>query len=179
LRKLTPNNIVLLCVATLLALVSCRKQELHLKRTNYTASNLRLDGYYYDDQNDSSQKTGRAFLYNNGIVFYLSGYSLNQNSEFVASLQDPVIVKSNRERRSNWGVFIVEGTNIKYETPSVSESGAPYVLEGSVLNDTTIYFTQYYELTKKGKKRKQSSTDITFRFVQFSPKPDSTNNFIP
>lgn len=49
------------------------------------------------------------------------------------------------------------------------------IRSGVVLDDKTFKFTESTD--QKGKDR--NSLDQTYHFRQFSPKPDSTNNFVP
>ena len=49
-----------------------------------------------------------------------------------------------------------------------------YIREGKILNDTTFHITASYR--PDGSERREK--DEIYHFKQFSPKPDSTNNFV-
>jgi hypothetical protein len=49
-----------------------------------------------------------------------------------------------------------------------------YVKEGFILNDTTLQITRMYRVDGSD----EHILNYTYHFRQFSPKPDSTNNFI-
>jgi len=51
------------------------------------------------------------------------------------------------------------------------------VREGDIINDTTFVISVSYRM-KKGKKTEVKARNETYHFKQFSPQPDSTNNFI-
>jgi hypothetical protein len=180
LRKQTPNNIVLLCVATLLTFVSCRKQELHLKKTNYMG-NLRLDGYYFRKEVFDGQETGVPFfLFKNGIILNIGGFDINNQSQWEQTING-LEIETAQNYKPAWGIFVVEGNIIKFEKwyPNSSRNLPAYVREGTILNDSTFKITESYRLTKRGNKKEREEISEIYRFVQFSPKPDSTNSFIP
>jgi hypothetical protein len=52
-----------------------------------------------------------------------------------------------------------------------------YTNIGVILNDTTFQLTESYRL-KKGEKTEYQILDEIYHFRQYSPKPDSTNDFI-
>jgi hypothetical protein len=79
----------------------------------------------------------------------------------------------------NWGVFQVNGANIKFERWYPS-SGGPlkaYISSGEILNDTTFLITESYRM-QKGNKTELKDRNETYYFREFSPKSDSTNKFI-
>ena len=178
------NNMKLLIVemVMILTLFSCIKDEfkddeLSIQRTNYTGNQLRIDGYYYEMLNNS---------YFSSYCFYENGTLIAPGGVFATiSEMDNYIIKefissqNYKNYKSNWGVFKIENSNIKFEKwyPS-SGGGLPaYVREGNIINDTTFVISVSYRM-KKGKKTEVKARNETYHFKQFSPKPDSTNNFI-
>ncbi len=83
--------------------------------------------------------------------------------------------------KASWGVFNIEGNTIKFEKwyfYGGRHYGA-FISEGKILNDTTFHLTEFYRLTRKGKKKECRELDETYYFKQFSPKSDSTNVYVP
>ena len=74
-------------------------------------------------------------------------------------------------------MFLIEDNNIKFDRWYPSER--PYqafVREGVILNDTTFHITKSYRSNGNTEARVR---DEIYHFRKFSPKPDSTNRFIP
>jgi hypothetical protein len=143
---------------------------LSIVRQDYQGNELRMNGYYYHEITKEEGTLYRRYaLYRNGIIRYLGA-----NSD-----PDPIRFQ-NGQHKTLWGVFQIKGKNIKYERWYPS-SGGPlqsYVLSGIILNDTTFRITESYRM-QKGIKTEESKENETYHFRKFSPKPDSTNRFIP
>jgi hypothetical protein len=155
---------------------SCDKlfpdDKLSLHQTPYTGSELRIDGYYYNYF--EGWRINTHFFYANGIIRYGGGGS-SSFQEFEERIKNSTILPG--DTKTEWGVFIVNNDIIKFEKwyPS-SGGGAPaYVREGRILNDTTFHITISYR--SNGSERRIK--DEIYHFKQYSPKPDSTNEFIP
>lgn len=75
-----------------------------------------------------------------------------------------------------WGLFNITGNSIQFERyyPSDNLSKKAYVRSGEILNDTTFRITK--SIRSDGTEEKVK--DEIFYFKQFSPKIDSTNNWI-
>jgi hypothetical protein len=173
-----------LCILLLFS-SSCKKirfkdDELQLNRENYTGSQLRIDGYYHE-QKPIDSKGNSFFFFRNGILLYGYSFSKNEQGDFEINWKNGQYENLVKQNKENWGVFVIDGNNIKFEKWYPSNSGylPSFVKEGSIINDSTFIITSFYRLTKKGKKREYEEINETYRFVEFSPKPDSTNNFIP
>ena len=162
-----------------LIFVGCNKMfppdNLSLQRIPYSGNELRIDGYYYTEMYNYKEKFLNVyFFYANGIVRYGGGGYLSCEEVEDCILNNQII---QGKSRTDWGVFQVNGDNVKFERwyPS-SGGGAPaYVREGTILNDTTFHITLSYR--SNGKERETKNEMYHFR--QFSHKPDSTNRFIP
>lgn len=165
--KRTPILLLLISIV-----YSCTTMKpLSLEREDYNGKNLRLDGYYYSPYEEGYTS---FFLFENGI--YLDNGStiktdgINKLDEIIKSMY-PLNPKYSVPYR--WGIFIVNGSDIKIEA-WLSGSGGAYpthLVKGKIINDTTIAISGL-----KGKKY-DNQVDY-FHFRQFSPKPDSTNEFI-
>jgi hypothetical protein len=157
----------------------CTKDELlSLQRTNFTGTNLRLDGFFYFQYGQvGNEYTDVLFLYRNGIVFYEGIIR-----EYDLVLVEQSLLSENRaptaqRGKSSWGVFLVDGDIIKLER-RYNAWGRPYqsfIREGVILNDTTLRIMKSYR--SFGTPDVQSM-DRIYHFRSFSPKPDSTNVYI-
>lgn len=161
-------------------LCSCKSSDLILPRRDLDAG-MRLDGYYYRnfiDPVNGKPFTNILFLYKNGVVlncFSVLSHDVGDMDEYVRSRFGGQFDISNK--RLNWGIVVVEESVIKFEQWYPSSGGPMPVLikRGVVVDDTTFKFTEI--TNQKGKDRK--TLNDTYHFRQFSPKPDSTNNFVP
>lgn len=154
---------------------------LSIKREPYTGSLLRIDGYYYEKYaiGNGDYRYNIYFFYKNGTVLYgetPSGDELQQKEAEYISGSFYVKIK---EQKYYWGLFKVENNNIKFERwyPGDPPLKA-YIREGNIINDSTFIITESYRM-QGGKKTEVRARSETFHFKAFSPKPDSTNKFIP
>jgi len=156
-----------------------KDDELSLEKESYEGEQLRIDGYYYYRYSTSKgYRLLTYFLYNDGTLIY-GGAPLESNqSEKEQQYASGEFYENEKNRKSNWGVFQIDGNLIKFERwyPSQPPLKA-YVREGEILNDTTFKITQSYRM-KDGEKTERKDRDETFNFKEFSPKPDSTNKFV-
>lgn len=158
-------------IISLVVILSCCKtaEELTLERMNYTGNELRIDGYYYHQLNDVIHS---FVLFNNGTYLSL-GYNDNLGSLFDLDeiIKNENIIADLKEKQWFWGVFKVSNNNILIDR-WLPGNGGPYpveLLEGDILNDETIMITGF----------RQTDVEDEFKFRHLSPKPDSTNMFIP
>jgi len=177
-----------LCIVLMLSLsFGCYKRDeslddkLTLERVDYLGSELRIDGYYYEYiyVNGNPNPTGITpfFLYRNGIIFGYVGVSIDRIDKLEESFRNGEYV--NNAKKYQWGVFQINGTQIRYEKwVPVEGPLLACTYEGVILNDTTFVINKYYRALDAGKKV-PSEIYWEFHFKQFSPKPDSTNRFIP
>ncbi len=175
---------VLLTLFLSIAMPSCRKtglfqdDELSLSRQDYTGNQLKVDGYYSFNYTNEEDYVSIYFFYKNGVI--LSGGSGLQRElpEKEEGFRNGTFDNKANSIKFLWGVYQIEGSNIKFERWYPSEKPyRAYVNEGEILNDTTFRITQSYR-TKNGKKTEVSEENETYHFKAFSPKPDSTNAFI-
>jgi len=168
----------LLLLGIMACLLSCKcgnlfeDMEFNLKRIEFKGSQFKLDGYYYQKYGDPEQLT-IYFFYENGIVLHAGdGYSFEIEKKF----HEDQLYKKLRENKYCWGIFQIDTTSIKFERyyNSDNPSKEAYVSLGTILNDTTFIITR--SIRSDGKF--ESEKNETYHFKQFSPKPDSTNNFI-
>ncbi len=158
-----------------------KDDELTLPLQAYTGNDMRMDGYYYQEIASTTEGFGSSyFFYENGVLFYSGGFRLDQQKEIENRFIDFGWIDDSSNRKHQWGVFIIDGGRIKFERwyPS-SGGGLPaYVREGTILNDTTFRIERSYRIVDGDRTEERDRNEI-YHFVEFSPKPDSTNEFIP
>ena len=174
---------VLLLIGTLVVLsCSCKKDFMKddgfsLERMPYTGNQLRIDGYYYQKVNSSLFSV--YFLYSNGIILSAGGVFTDKTAIDNYIREEFLETLSYKESKILWGLFAIDGANIRFERwyPSDPPLKA-YVRKGEILNDTTFIITQSYRVVN-GQKTDIKQREETYHFNEFSPKPDSTNRFVP
>ena len=163
---------IILCTSILLA--GCFKDEdLMLPRTNYDGNELKINGYYYSysDNNGIYVK----YLFRNGIhlsAYYFSTTDLSEVEKEMVQEYDLL-----QKDKSRWGVFVINGNTIQYSAWSTSVGGGlpTFKAIGTIENDTTFRITK----SINNSDGREFERDDIYHFRQFSPKPDSTNIFIP
>jgi hypothetical protein len=176
---------LLLVLFLSLVMPSCKKidlfqdDELTLSRQDYTGNQLRIDGYYYFEYiNSSIDYVSILFLYKNGIILSGGASLLSELPDLEESYRNGTFYNHIKNIKFGWGVHQIEGSKIKFEQWYPSEKPyKTYVSEGAILNDTTFQITQSYR-NQDGKRTEVDSKSEIYHFREFSPKPDSTNNFI-
>ncbi len=159
---------------------SCRKHwfktdPLTLPFQDYYGDQLRIDGYYIENEDGASY-----FFFNNGIILHGGSIRPNGIAVFEEGWLSGDYYKLALKYQYRWGLYIIEGNNIKFERWYPGNPPLPaYVREGTILNDTTFHITESYRFSSSGKKRKVESLDEYYHFRAFSPKPDSTNPYVP
>ena len=157
-----------------LILSSCIFEEpLRNTRRDYIGDNIRIDGFYY------SYFQGKIFnvllLYRNGVFFDVSGDGKDRTKpEEVEELLTEEHIKLVNSKKYDWGIFIVEGNSILFETWRFTQRDHRAVFQsGEILNDTTFHITKH-NYSDGGIK----DANTLYYFYPYSPKPDSTNTFI-
>jgi len=158
-----------------------KDDELSINKEPYTGNQLRIDGYFYEIGVDGYLYP-EYFFYSNGSLIYIGGrYSPNTiDAELENFITSPYYINDAKNDKLTGGLFIIDGLFIKFEKwyPSSGVGLPAYVRVGKILNDTTFVITESYRM-QKGTKTETKERNETYYFRQFSPKPDSTNIFIP
>ena len=172
--------VLIIGTIALLLISGCKKwfkdEELTLVKQSYSGNDLRLDGYYYYEDNGKIWRT--YFFYRDGVMLYGAGTdTLDNNLEkydtWFASDFFLEYIKTNKRR---WGLFEIHNDSILFERWVFDEMGLPVLrFSGNIINDTTFVITRR-ESPYTGKEFEENEL---YHFRQFSPKPDSTNTFIP
>lgn len=155
---------------------TCKDKELTIKRAEYSGQELRMDGFYFGNPNVDSQGRNLYELfvfYKNGIVMLPGTVELNKMEEYIIT-----ITNSNQQNtKFVWGLFVINNKEISLEHWVAAQCGYPAVLRsGEILNDTTFVLRKMVRNGSQG--TEETVINEEFNFRQFSPKPDSTNNFI-
>lgn len=162
----------------LLTASSCDKelQELMMSKTPYNGNELRIDGYYYSDEVDASDY-GVAVFYRDGVCYHLFGTDFTEPlDEYIEQeiLLNSSFVDDLRTTPTHIGVFQIAGESIEFETWEAGRDITTFSHFGDIINDTAF-------ILRERVNNDQGVTfeeNITYRFKQFSPKPDSTTRFI-
>ena len=174
-------KLTLFLALVVLFVSSCSKwlenEKLTLPKTPYTGNELRTDGYYYYTMNGEYFRT-ITFFYKNGVAFRppSGSHSLQEVDEYVIN----ELVGENRfhDSQLSWELYNVENDRILFNYWVPTRPFQCYFQEGTILNDTTFVLQRYYRM-ENGEKTGETEINETFHFRAFSPKPDSTNVFIP
>ena len=156
----------LIITALILLTHSCKDEELTLQRVPYTGNEVRTDGYYYSYYANNSSPPEEFivvfFLYRNGVILSARSYEKTDFDILEKTMLNRY--ESLQNEKIGWGVFIVQNNKIEYEQWSTSVGGGLPIFRNfyDIENNTTL----------------KSFAGKIYYFRQFSPKPDSTNNFI-
>ena len=142
------------------------------KAVPYTGSQLKINGYYYRFSKDNNYILFPFIMYKNGILIDTSN---GENS--IEAMDDYIrkhYVNDTRHKRNKyfWGVFFINDDKIIINTLYNSYPHVGIIMEGVILNDTTLHITKYVF------DNKEREFDAVYHFREFYPKPDSTNTYI-
>jgi len=144
----------------------CSKDDLQIERENYSGTNLRIDGVFYNNP-----QKAHFFLYRDG-VFFDGGTGFNGSiSDLIKFYSKKENYKTAYELPYAWGVFKIDNDEILIEKWVSGDAFGRYTtskFSGVIINDTTLLLNHPAAVI---------GTD-TFYFHKFLPKPDSTNTFI-
>jgi hypothetical protein len=161
-------------IMVLLNVMSCDKisesdDVLTLQRQNYYGNELMLDGIYYTEISSFDGIFYQRYaLFRDGIIRDLGAAPEPGSAQFLTG-----------NSKADWGVFQIDGNEIKFERWYPS-SGGPlrsFVRSGIILNDTTFHIKESYRM-RDGQKTEIMERDEIYHFLHFSPKPDSANTFM-
>ena len=159
-----------LCIIVLF--YGCKDEELLIKKTPYNGNELRIDGYYYRQLPPDKYKV--FFFYRNGVMIYHI-YILTDLQQVEDKI--PSIYEEIKDDKLSWGVFEISGNKIQYSSWSTSVGGGLPAFKsiGMIENDSS------FRISNSGIDRDGNNFEANdlYHFRKFSPKPDSTNRFIP
>ena len=174
---------ILISIIVLILFSCCGKFDvsksdpLHLEKREYTGNQLRIDGYYY--QHFNNKFFDITFFYKNGVIVVPAGRGRNSMEEMDNYVMKSFIKKNDYKKVMYWwGAFNIDEDNIAFEKWYPSEAPyKAYINEGKILNDTTFRIIKRYRLVD-GVQTEVKEMNDKYHFRPFSPKPDSTNNFM-
>ena len=156
-------------------MMSCIKEHfsdesLTFYKTDYIGNKLKIDGYYL--------KKDETENYYYSFIFYCNGIAINlivdsTLDDYIKSLHNSVMYQI----KSYWGLYLIKNDTILTEhyQDEWIQGMKTYLKTGIIINDTTFII--------KEEKRAINGSELkvlndTFHFRKFSPKPDSTNQYI-
>jgi hypothetical protein len=149
--------------------------ELTITKTPFNGDNLKTNGYYYNIWRVKEETFVEInFLYRDGVLLHGGSDDSTSFSNLEKVYLDGIYYDNAKIRKYCWGSFVVEEDSIFIERWYPPSPYWAYRQSGIILNDST------YKLTKiiRVDGTEESEINRVFHFKQFSPKPDSTNNFI-
>jgi len=166
--------------AVILSSCSHFHDKLNISKKQFSGNQLKISGYYYYAKDSVIYSS--YFFYNDGTILYGGGggeWGNTTDNLEKNYFTNKAWLQSNKDRKLSWGVFQIEGSNIKFQKWYPS-SGGPlkaYVREGEIINDTTFVINKLYRL-KNSEISELKKENETYHFKRFTPKPDSANSFI-
>lgn len=165
--------VIVICVS------SCKDAKLIIPKEVNLTNKLNLNGYFYLKTSVPFDNTNDVyFLYENGIILYVGSLSANDEITISNYINNEVLkYKTVYKSKSGWGLYKITNDKIDFEIWFVRNAGEKiktFKYTGDILNKNTFKINNIYN----GYTKKNVLIEDLFEFRQFSPKPDSTNNFI-
>jgi hypothetical protein len=145
-----------------------------MQKTPYIGDELRVDGYYYSNP-----------YYENDIcvaVFYRDGFCIHtritpNGRDTLSYIENEILLNDKyisklKNDPAHIGVFRIINSDIEFEIWEYRSWIFSHF--GEIVNDTTFISNK----RKSHSTNKTYTENLTYRFKQFSPKPDSTNVYI-
>lgn len=153
-------------------------------RTTPNKSNkLRLDGYYYTlEEKSEALYSTILILYSNGCIYGFMGERINShNFNFINSdnFIDTLSKFKLNSTKDNWAGYSITDSLITIKRVWGRIGETLYTYKGVILNDTTFIIKKI--ITEGSIQYSENGIDDVneiYHFRSYSPKPDSTNNFI-
>src|SRR5690606_16273704 len=138
----------------------------------YNGSELRIDGYYYSN-GTTANDIGVAIFYRDGTCIHEWGTPKNQDT--ISYIENEILLNNsyidqNKNIPNHIGVFQIKDESIKFEVWEAGRDIITFSHYGEILNDTSFLITKQVN----NQSGKTSFEKLVYRFVPFSPKPDST-----
>ena len=165
----------------LIICIACKKdpnrgdEPLCSLRSENNSNALRLGGFYYYQSSLNPERVSIYILNSNGtlgdtgIELPLTNAQSKFNSaSFLSYISD---------NKSYWGVYHIEGANIKIDTWHANSNGKDfgYRWSGDILSDTSFRITSSALCDGS----EYTSLDRLYYFYPLSNKPDSVTSLIP
>lgn len=148
-----------------------------IKQTQYSGTELKIDGYYV--------KNCELDSFMISFIFYQNGVFLTPNSFLMSGcyyykyFDDVIITFNNNDTKENlfhYGLFNVSNDSLFFEgfKATINQCYQSYFITAKILNDST--FVVFKEERSK-KPEEFTILSDTFHYVHVTEKPDSTNIF--
>jgi hypothetical protein len=176
------KKICLLMGIILLTSCDTRLRDLAMKKTPYLGYELRIDGYYYSNPlyNQYADVTNMRVA-----VFYKDGFCINtlvelpKNQDTLSYIENEILLNDAQIAKMkkdpfHIGVFQIMYPDIQFEIWEYRSWTFTHF--GKIVNDTAFIINKqvyHYRNTNQ-----TYTENLTYKFKQFSPKPDSTNVWI-
>lgn len=152
----------------LLTIGSCvALKPLKMKRVDNLTNKIKLNGIYVSSNSYIRNECGVYVLYNNGVMlsFQNNNKPIGCISYWEEKFKDKTL--NYNDVPYWWGIYQIKSDSILFESWLSTDYYYPTIsYNGKIINDTTLIVNYI------------GSVLDTFRFIEFSPKPDSTNKFI-
>ena len=173
------KSILLFLIVFLIGCFPFLDSKLSLERRDYFGQELKINGFYFDTYTNEFMNNilyEVYFFYNNGII-RCTGCCADNLEQLDSIFKRDLLLDKFAKPKFAWGVYNIKGNKISFEKWGPSSGGPKKTLlrKGIILNDTT--FVIKYLFNNYGKN--EYTENDTFRFRKFTPKPDSTNKWIP
>jgi hypothetical protein len=169
---------ILVAIIILSSCNSCKEnktEQLCSNRTPFVGNELRLDGYYYKQYDESPARREIIFLYRNGVLLHGGMVYLVDLVEMEESYASGGYYNLARNDQNVWGNFRLSNVIFSYEKwyPSTNNQLA-FMNVGEIVNDTTFQILSSFRCDGS---QKITVNDL-FLFKHFPSKPDSTKQFL-
>jgi hypothetical protein len=173
------SKVIILFFWLSISLFSCKDAKLVIPKENNTTQKLNLNGYFYLKKSSPFENSNNVyFLYENGIILYVGSLSSNDETTITNYINNEIL-KYNTIYKTKyyWGLYNISENNItieRWQPGSAGERLKTVKSKGEVVNKNSFKLTSSYSNYTK----KNYQFEEIYEFRAFSPKPDSTNNFI-
>jgi len=159
-----------------------KDKEFSIKSLFYTGNELKINGYYYKNVDKGYSKV--LVFFSNGVQFGGHGFYI-PTIEIEDKLSDTNYISFLRDCRSCWGPFEINNNELRFEFYDIfGNIWHTCIAHCKILNDSTFSVEKitFSKTAKKVNVEREGTSSFSlgeWHFKQFSPKPDSTNNFLP
>ena len=154
--------------------------DLTLQRTDHTENQIRINGYYFRDVNDTVDMpfANIIYLYKNGV--YLTSDTENLDNARSGNIEAFEPNEIMRDTKRWWGVFQIVGDFIEIERWEPFQFGCESrtTYERGIIISDTLFTITSIETLKNGNSKSFKEVNNDYIFRSLAQKPDSTNQVI-
>ena len=156
-----------------------------MDRVPYSGTELKTNGYYYSNLRSNGRNISVAIFYRNGFCIHsimdvtYSNFEVKSKQDTLEYIkrtlfEDKSVIQRFLNEPTSIGVFRIEGKDIEFETWENGYDVLTFSNYGKILNDSTFLINKFVS----NQSRKEWAVNLTYKFVEYSPKPDSISSFI-